>query len=119
MSVSVTRMSPSSNQRRAIPVVTMMRFHVAASGVASPSRFTTPTLSAVRGTERSAGGASRRDDDDAARGRLELHESVAIGREPVPILNRARHGRGRCKVGAQMKSPLDERAFVLTMGDAV
>jgi hypothetical protein len=72
-----------------------------------------------RELDRFAGGASRRDDDDAARGRLELHESVAIGREPVSILNRARHGRGRCKVGAQMKSPLDERAFVRTMVDAV
>jgi hypothetical protein len=26
--------------------------------------------------------------------------------KPVSILDRARHGGGRCKVGAQMKSPL-------------
>ena len=39
------RMSPSSNQRRAIPVVTMMTFQVGVSGVASRSRFTTPTFS--------------------------------------------------------------------------
>ena len=43
--VSVARMSPSSNQRRAIPVVTMMTFHVGVSGVASRSRLTTPTFS--------------------------------------------------------------------------
>ena len=40
-------MSPSSNQRRAIPVVTMMTFHVGVSGVASRSRLTTPTFSSV------------------------------------------------------------------------
>ncbi len=45
MIVSCGRMSPSSNQRRAIPVVTMMTFHVGVSGVASRSRFTTPTFS--------------------------------------------------------------------------
>jgi hypothetical protein len=32
--VSVLRMSPSSNQRRAMPVVTTMTFHVGVSGVA-------------------------------------------------------------------------------------
>ena len=40
-------MSPSSNQRRAMPVVTMMTFHVGVSGVASRSRLTTPTCSSV------------------------------------------------------------------------
>src|SRR6185503_10777798 len=69
--------------------------------------------------DRFAGGARRRDDDDASRGRLELHESIAIGRKPVSILDRARHGRGRCKVGAQMKSPLIERAFLGAMVAAV
>jgi len=43
-------MSPSSNQRRAIPVVTMTTFHVGVSGVASRSRFTTPTLSGAPST---------------------------------------------------------------------
>ena len=47
MIVSVARMSPSSNQRRAMPVVTMMTFQVGVSGVASRSRLTTPTLSSV------------------------------------------------------------------------
>ncbi len=45
--VSRAVMSPSSNQRRAIPVVTITTFHVGVSGVASRSRFTTPTLSAA------------------------------------------------------------------------
>jgi hypothetical protein len=40
-------MSPSSNHRRAIPVVMMTTFHVGVSGVASRSRFTTPTFSSV------------------------------------------------------------------------
>ena len=47
MIVSVARMSPSSNHRRAMPVVTMMTFHVGVSGVASRSRLTTPTFSSV------------------------------------------------------------------------
>ncbi len=38
-------MSPSWNHRRAIPVVTTITFHVGVSGVASRSRFTTPTRS--------------------------------------------------------------------------
>jgi len=46
--VSRAVMRPSSNQRRAIPVVTITTFHVGVSGVASRSRFTTPTLSGTR-----------------------------------------------------------------------
>jgi hypothetical protein len=42
-SVSCGRMSPSWNQRRAMPVVTTITFHDGSSGVASRSRFTTPT----------------------------------------------------------------------------
>ena len=59
MSVSVARMSPSSNQRRAMPVVTMMTFHVGVSGVASRSRLTTPTLQLrrCRGSPRRSGGS--------------------------------------------------------------
>src|SRR6266481_6299362 len=45
--VSRAVMSPSSNQRRAIPVVTITTFHVGVSVVALRSRFTTPTLSAA------------------------------------------------------------------------
>ena len=44
-SVSFFVISPSSNHRRAMPVVTMTTFHVGVSGVASRSRFTTPTRS--------------------------------------------------------------------------
>ena len=47
MIVSVARMSPSSNQRRAMPVVTTMTFQLGVSGVASRSRLTTPTFSSV------------------------------------------------------------------------
>src|SRR4030095_10388781 len=42
-SVSVPVISPSSNQRRAMPVVTMTTFQLGVSGVASRSRLTTPT----------------------------------------------------------------------------
>src|SRR2546428_234393 len=45
--VSRAVMRPSSNQRRAIAVVTITTFQVGVSGVASRSRFTTPTLSGV------------------------------------------------------------------------
>ena len=40
-------MSPSWNQRRAMPVVTITTFHVGESGVASRSRLITPTRSSV------------------------------------------------------------------------
>ena len=43
--VSRPVMRSSSNQRRAMPVVTITTFHVGVSGVASRSRFTTPTRS--------------------------------------------------------------------------
>jgi hypothetical protein len=33
-----------------------------------------------------------------------------VGRQPDAVFDRARHGGGRCKDGAQMKSPLDRRA---------
>jgi hypothetical protein len=43
-----------------------------------------------------------------------------VERKPVPILYGARHGGGRCKVGAEMKSPLISRAgFAFTVGAAV
>jgi hypothetical protein len=43
-----------------------------------------------------------------------LHEGIAIGRKPVSVLNRTRHGCRRCKVGAQMRSPLSwERASMV------
>src|SRR5204862_260654 len=42
--VSRAVMGPSSNQRRAIPVVTITTFQVAVAGVASRSRLTTPPL---------------------------------------------------------------------------
>jgi hypothetical protein len=42
-SVSCGRMSPSWNQRRAMPVVTTITFCDGSSGVASRSRLTTPT----------------------------------------------------------------------------
>ena len=45
MTVSRPVMRSSWNQRRAIPVVTMTTFQLGVSGVASRSRFTTPTLS--------------------------------------------------------------------------
>ena len=44
-SASCGRMSPSWNQRRAMPVVTMTTFHDGDSGVASRSRLMTPTRS--------------------------------------------------------------------------
>src|SRR5436305_542860 len=47
-SVSRAVISPSSNQRRAMPVVTITTFQVGVSGVASRSRFTTPTLRGAR-----------------------------------------------------------------------
>ena len=40
-------MSPSWNQRRAMPVVTMTTFQLGVSGVASRSRLTTPTRRSV------------------------------------------------------------------------
>ena len=40
-------MSPSWNQRRAMPVVTMMTFQLGVSGVASRSRLMTPTRKVV------------------------------------------------------------------------
>ena len=41
-------MRPSWNHRRAIPVVTITTFQLGVSGVASRSRFTTPTSSGSR-----------------------------------------------------------------------
>jgi hypothetical protein len=66
-------------------------------------------VKAHRKLDRLAGRARGRDDDDAAGRRLRLHEGFMTGRKPVAILDRARHGRGRCKEGAQMRSPLDSR----------
>jgi hypothetical protein len=43
-----------------------------------------------------------------------------VERKPVPILYGARHGGRRCKVGAEMRSPLISRAgFTLTVVAAV
>ena len=46
--VSSPVISPAWNHRRAMPVVTITTFQLGVSGVASRSRFTTPTLSGTR-----------------------------------------------------------------------
>src|SRR3978361_1668291 len=56
MSVSLGRMSPSWNHRRAMPVVTMIMFQLGVSGVASRSRLITPTRRSVVPSSSSAVG---------------------------------------------------------------
>ena len=79
-------MSPSWNQRRAIPVVTITTFQLGVSGVASRSRLTTPTRSSVRAEDRFGDGANREcfpgagagDDAESLAGARKLENFLAV-----------------------------------------